>query len=83
MEKERPRFAKLQGKIESVALRLNGKARYYRDAGYWEIGSKWDADGKLVSKSTMKHLRGLELIEITHAEWYKDNEGYAPELDKD
>jgi len=73
-------------KLGTSALRLTsspfgensskGEKVYYRDAGIWEVGYKFNKDGVLVSKSSMKHLNNIPLVEITEKEYKKANEGY-------
>ena len=63
------KFVVLGPKTKRVALRLlkNGRT-YWRDAGAWGVGWKVK-DGKLVSASNMKWLRGLRLVKISKKEW--------------
>lgn len=49
---------------------------YYRDAGAWSVNYKWK-DGVLMTKTRMRHLNNIPLVEITKEEWEKDNEGHV------
>lgn len=74
-----PKYVTLKG----TALRLKGEewfagmpnCMYYRDAGQWSVRFEV-RDGKVFSKSPMKHLDNVELIPIDAAAYKKDNKGY-------
>jgi len=82
--KSRPRFARL-GRNGSV-MRLSrsfvdgypkgAMTSYYRDAGVWDVESKWVGD-KLISISHAGNCNGLELIRATRQEYLDDNAGYV------
>ena len=66
------------GKLGSAMRFDSGKQICYRNAGCWSLGfvyknGKWL--GKSVQRET-KHLNGLELVEVTEAEWRNDNRGH-------
>jgi len=81
-EKKAPIFVMMtdpKGDKHITALRLVG-SEYYRDGGDWSVGYKY-IDRKLLSWHWgygMPWLHRAKLIEITEAEWRKDNGPYAP-----
>lgn len=74
-----PRYVTLDG----TALRLKGEdwfggrqnCMYYKDAGHWSVEFE-ERDGKLFSKSSMKHLNNVELIQSDWVTYRKANKGY-------
>lgn len=59
---------------KGTTLRLK-EGEYYRDAGAWEVGYKWDGE-ELLSVSDMDTLDNNKLIEVSEEEWRETNKGY-------
>ena len=57
-----------------TAMKLRGN-EYYRIGGCWSVGFKI-IDGKIFSKSNIKRLNNIELIETTKQIHDLDNQGY-------
>ncbi len=78
MSKKKPLYVLLHVGARSCALRLDTDGRYFRDAGVWEVGSRWDGDRLLVvGKDEMAWATGTELVECTREVWATDNAGYV------
>lgn len=60
------------------ALRKIGN-KYYRDGGDWSVDFT-HKENELVSKSDMKHLNQISLVETTEKKWRACNGVYAPDL---
>jgi len=74
-----PKYIRLGGSTEMV-LREEENI-YWRDAGQWGIGYKWDG-GLLLSDSSnlgkdFKYLNNLPITEITEKEWCNGNGRYV------
>lgn len=69
-------FKSSNGSLYS-AMDLRGN-KYHRAAGAWGCGFKRTDDGRILAQiPSVPHIDGVELVEITEAEWQKDNEGYV------
>lgn len=78
---EAPKFImfKINGDL-TTAMRLKDGV-YYRDGGNWSTRFKIKGDKifAVSSKRDISQTNGLELVEVTEAEWREDNGRYAPE----
>lgn len=55
------------------------KAKYYRDAGCWEISTKVTRIGIRTCDmpASLRRLNNLEIFPVSIKEWRKDNSGYV------
>lgn len=87
LEPKRPHYVMLMSKSGDnfTCLRLTGKKTYFRDAGDWDVDSRFDEETQTFRSvyPTYENLDGLELRPCAREEWAKDNEGYIDDVDSE
>ena len=68
----------LGGSVVRLVEEKGNTAKYFRDAGVWDVWVKWE-DEQLIcrnNKGMMKHANGTLARECSKEDWKKDNRGY-------